>query len=323
MHRIGILDDYLNVATACADWASLRPECAVTVFTEHLGEESEAVRRLQDFDILVAMSERMAFPAALFEKLPNLKLLVSTKMDNPAIDLDAARARGIPVCGTGMISAASEHTWALIMAIVRAVPRENAVMHAGGWQGGLSHSLYKKTLGVLGFGMLGRRVAKVGQAFGMRVIAWSRNLTAEACEQRGVAYVDKDALFRESDVLSLQVRLSERTAGIVGARELSLMKPTAYLINTARGELVDEAALLDALRTKRIAGAGLDVYPIEPLPAEHPLRGLDNVILTGHMGYVTEENYRHCYAQAVEDIQAWLDGTPIRVLTEGAGWEAA
>ncbi|MEQ8196033.1 MAG: D-2-hydroxyacid dehydrogenase family protein [Rhodospirillales bacterium] len=323
MNRIGILDDYLNVALDCADWASLTPECAVTVLTEHLSGEDEAARVLRDFDILVAMSERMRFPASLFGKLPNLKLLVSTKMDNPAIDLDAARARGIPVCGTGMISAASEQAWALIMAVVRAVPRENAAMHTGGWQAGLSHSLYKKTLGILGLGMLGRRVAKVGQAFGMRVIAWSQNLTPEACEKRGVEYVDKDTLFKESDVLSLQVRLSERTAGIAGARELSLMKPTAYLINTARGELVDEAALLDTLRNNRIAGAGLDVYPVEPLPADHPLRKLDNVVLTGHMGYVTEENYRYCYAQAVEDIQAWLDGKPIRVMTEGAGWEAA
>ncbi len=318
MYRIAILDDYLNAGLTCADWSTLEPECKITVFTEHFFDIDQAAKALQEFDILVAMSERMAFPASLFGQLSNLKLLISMKMDNPAIDFDAAHANDVLVCGTGMISAASEQAWALIMAVVRKVPRDDRVMHSGGWQGGFGNSLYKKTLGILGLGKLGGRVAKVGQAFGMEVIAWSQNLTPEVCEKHGVAYVDKDTLIKQSDVLSLHVRLSDRTKGIVGARELSLMKPSAVLINTARGPLVDEAALLDVLQNKKIAGAGLDVYGIEPLPADDPIRELDNVVLTGHMGYVTEENYKFCYGQAVEDIRAWLDGSPLRVLTESS-----
>ena len=323
MHRIAILDDYLNVAIDCADWSILEPECSTTVFAEHLDDEQKAIEALRDFDIAVTMSERMQFPASLFEMLPNLKLLISMKMDNPAIDLEAAQAHGVVVCGTGMISAASEQAWALIMAVVRKTSREDRVMRGGGWQGGLSNSLYKKTLGILGLGKLGGRIATVGQAFGMRVIAWSQNLTLEACQKQGVEYVDKDTLMKESDVLSLHLKLSERTEGILGMRELSLMKPTAYLINMARGPLVDEPALLDVLQNHKIAGAGLDVYGIEPLPADDPFRRLDNVVLTGHMVYVTEENYKFCYGQTVEDIRAWLDGSPIRVITEGVGWEAA
>ncbi len=322
MLRIAILDDYLNIALSCADWSVLEPECTVTVFTEHLIDGDQAAA-LRDFDVLVTMSERMLFPASLFEQLPNLKLLVTTKMGNPAIDLEAAMARNVLVCGTGMISAANEQAWALIFALMRQIPRENRVMHEGGWQGGLGNSLYKKTLGVMGLGRLGKRIAKAGSAFGMRVIAWSHNLTVETCDDCGAELVDRETLIKESDVLTLQVRLSPRTRSIIGAKELSMMKPTAYLVNTARGPLVDEAALIEALKTNQIAGAGLDVYDIEPLPADHPLRTLDNAILTGHMGYVTEENYRFCYGQAVEDIRAWLDGEPVRVITENPGWEAA
>jgi len=316
MHRIAILDDYFNAALTCADWASLKPECSATAFTEHMGDEAKAAEALKDSDIAVAMSERMRFPASLFERLPNLKLLISMKMDNPAIDLDAAQATGVAVCGTGMISAASEQAWALIMAIVRKTSREDRVMRSGGWQSGYSNSLYKKTLGILGLGKLGGRVATVGQAFGMRVITWSQNLTLEMCEKQGVKYVDKETLMKESDVLSLHLKLSDRTKGIVGAHELSLMKPSAFLVNMARGPLIDEAALLDVLQNQKIAGAGLDVFDIEPLPTDHPIRKLDNVVLTGHMGYVTEENYKFCYGQAVEDIQAWLDGKSVRVLSE-------
>lgn len=316
MHRIAILDDYFNAALDCADWSSLNPECSIQVFTEHLRDEDKAAEALQDFKVLVAMSERMQFPSSLFDKLPNLKLLISMKMDNPAIDVEAARANGVVVSGTGMISAASEHAWALIMAVTRKTSREDRVMHAGGWQGGWSNSLFRKTLGILGLGKLGGRVAKVGLAFGMRVIAWSENFTPEMCEEKGVEYVGLDMLMKESDVLSLHVKLSDRTKGIIGARELSLMKPTAYLVNMARGPLVDEAALLDVLKNNKIAGAGLDVFDIEPLPADHPIRKLDNVVLTGHTGYVTEENYKFCYGQAVENIQAWLDGEPVRVITE-------
>jgi len=316
MHRIAILDDYFNAALTCADWASLNPECSTTVFTEHLGDEAKAAEALKDFDVAVAMSERMQFPASLFAQLPNLKLLISMKMDNPAIDMNAAKANGVAVSGTGMISAASEQAWALIMAIVRKTSREDRVMRSGGWQSGYSNSLYKKTLGILGLGKLGGRVAVVGQAFGMRVIAWSQNLTPEMCEKQGVEYVDKETLMKESDVLSLHVKLSERTEGIIGVNELSLMKSSAFLVNMARGPLIDEAALLDVLQNNKIAGAGLDVFDVEPLPADYPIRALDNVVLTGHMGYVTEENYKFCYGQAVEGIQAWFDGKPVRVLND-------
>lgn len=262
------------------------------------------------------MRERTPFPASLIDRLPALRLLVTTGMRNRAIDVAAAARRGVVVAGTEMLGyAAFEHAWALIMAVTKQIAREDRAMHAGGWQAGVGIGLRGRTLGILGLGRLGSQIARIGTAFGMQVIAWSENLTAERAAECGARRVDKDELFAAADVLTIHLVLSERTRGLVGARELALMRPSAYLINTSRGPIVDEAALVEALRAGRIAGAGLDVYDVEPLPADHPLRRLDNAVLTGHTGYVVQEMYQRAYGQAVEDIRAWQAGAPIRVLS--------
>jgi phosphoglycerate dehydrogenase-like enzyme len=249
--------------------------------------------------------------------LPKLRLLVTTGMRNLAIDMEAARASGVPVCGTALLPyAAFEHAWALILALTKRIPSADRLMREGGWQAGVSDGLHGKTLGVLGLGKLGAKVARVAHAFDMRVIAWSQNLTDQQAAEHGVSRVEKDALFRESDILTIHMVLSDRTRALVGKHELALMKPTAMLINTSRGPIVDEAALVEALRAGTIAGAGLDVFDHEPLPADHPLRSIPSTVLTGHTGYVMQENYALGYAQAVEDIAAWLAGDPIRVLNE-------
>lgn len=314
--KLAILDDYQNAAREAADWASLGFDIDITTFNRHLGhDEDEVAAALAPFHIIVAMRERTPFPRSLIERLPNLKLLVTAGMRNLAIDVAAARERGIVVSGTGMLPyPAAEHALALIFDLFKKISRENALMHAGGWQGEVAESLNGKTLGILGLGRLGARVARVALALEMRVIAWSQNLTPERCEEVGAALVDKEALFRESDVVSIHLVLSERTRGLVGARELAQMKPTAYLVNTSRGPIVDEAALVEALRTRRIAGAGLDGFDVEPLPVDHPLRSMDNAVLTGHMGFVVRELYTKVYGEAVEDIAAWMRGEPIRVL---------
>jgi len=315
MPRIAILDDYQNVAGTVADWSSLTKDCAIETFTTPFAGEAAAVAALKDFDIIVAMRERTPFPASLVKALPRLRLLVTTGMRNAAIDMASARAQGIDVCGTGILSyPAAELVWALILALIKNIPREDRAMREGRWHVGLADGLKGKTLGVLGLGRLGSQVAAVGLAFGMAVIAWSQNLTEARANEVGAKRVDKDALFRDSDILTIHVVLSARTRGLVGEKELRLMKPTAYLVNTARGPIVDEAALVRALEEKWIAGAGLDVYDKEPLPSDHPLRLLDNTVLTGHTGYVTTENYRLMYGEAVEDIRAWLTGKPIRLL---------
>lgn len=315
--RVAILDDYQGVALESAEWSSLPSDVEITVFNEHLGSEDTVARTLQHFEILVAMRERTPFPASLIDRLPNLKLLVTTGMRNLAIDMKAARKRGVPVCGTALLPyPAFEHTWALILALFKKVPREDRVMREGGWQSGLSEGLYGKTLGLLGLGKLGAQVARVGLAFNMSVIAWSVNLTDARAVECGVTRVDKDRLFRESDVISVHLVLSDRSRHLVGERELGLMKPSAYLVNTSRGPIVDEAALVQVLREGRIAGAGIDVYDTEPLPVNHPLRELDNAVLTGHTGYVTRETYTLAYREAVEGIQAWLEHKPVRVLNE-------
>jgi len=313
--RIAILDDYQNVARASADWDSLPAE--IVVFQEHLPGEEAVAEAIAGFDVVVAMRERTAFPASLIERLPGLKLLVTTGMRNLAIDMETAARHGIPVCGTGMLPyAAFEHAWALILALVKNIPREDRCMREGGWQAGVTHGLNGKTLGLLGLGKLGAQAARVGLAFEMEVIAWSQNLSDERAAECGAARVDKDELLRRSDVVSIHLVLSDRTRGLVGKRELELMKPTAYLVNTSRGPIVDETALVEALEAGTIAGAGLDVYDIEPLPAHHPLRSTPNTVLTGHTGYVMQENYELAYGDAVEDIRAWLDGKPVRVLNE-------
>ncbi|MFD2471910.1 D-2-hydroxyacid dehydrogenase family protein [Amycolatopsis silviterrae] len=311
--KIAILDDYQNVALQCADWTPLRAE--IEVFDEPFAGPDEVAARLAGFDVVVAMRERTPFPAAVFDRLPALKLLVSTGRRNAAIDLDAAKRCGVVVSATGALAAPTvEHAWALILAGARNLPAELRSMREGGWQVGLGMALRDKTLGLLGLGRLGAEVARIGQAFGMKPIAWSQNLTPERAAEHGVTAVSKEDLFAQADVLSVHLVLSERTRGLVGTAEFAAMKPTSLLVNTSRGPIVDETALLDALRGKKIAAAALDVYDVEPLPADHPLRTLDNAILTPHIGYVSRETYEIFYGGAVEDIAAFQAGEPINVL---------
>jgi len=313
--RVAILDDYQNIAFQAADWSSLPSDVELTVFNEHIKGEQAVVDALADFDVVVAMRERTPFPATLIEKLPKLKLLVTTGMRNFAIDMEAARKRGLPVCGTALLPyPAFEHAWALILALFKQIPREDRAMHEGGWQSGLAEGLRGKTLGIVGLGKLGSQVARVGVAFDMKVIAWSQNLSDKRTKECGAVKVDKDKLFAESDVVTIHLVLSNRTRGLVGRRELGLMKPSAYLVNTSRGPIVEEAALIEVLQKRAIAGAGIDVYGLEPLPRDHPLRKLDNAILTGHTAYVIRETYELAYGEAVENIRAWLEGKPIRLL---------
>jgi phosphoglycerate dehydrogenase-like enzyme len=311
--KVAILDDYQNVALSFADWDSLDAE--IEVFTEPFADADEVVKRLAGFDVLVAMRERTRFPAELLARLTALKLLVSTGARNAAIDVDAARKLGIVVSTTGYIGyPTAELTWALILAAARNLPAEVRSMRDGGWQVGVGTGLNGKTLGLLGLGRLGAQVARIGQAFGMETVAWSQNLTPEKAAEHGVTAVSKEDLFALADVLSIHLVLGDRSRGLVGAAELAAMKPTAMLVNTSRGPIVDEDALLDALRRKKIACAALDVYDTEPLPADHPLRALGNTVLTPHVGYVTREVYEIFYRDAVEDIAAFQSGNPIRVM---------
>jgi phosphoglycerate dehydrogenase-like enzyme len=311
--RIGILDDYQDVALSLADWSSLSAQ--IEVFTAPFADEDELVERLADFDILVAMRERTLFPAGVLSRLQQLKLIVSTGFVNAAIDVKAARELGIVVCGTGYFSyPTAELTWALILAAARNLPEQVQSMRSGGWQRGLGTSLRGLTLGVLGLGNVGKQVAAFAQAFGMRVIAWSPNLTPEKAAEHEVTAVSKEQLFADADILSVHMVLSGRSRGLVGASELALMKPTSILVNTSRGPIVDEDALVEALRRRVIACAAIDVYDTEPLPAEHPLRSLDNALLTPHIGYVTHQLYTVFYRDAVEDIAAFIAGSPIRVM---------
>lgn len=299
-----------------ADWSVLAPGCRVQVFRDHLTDLDALAARLREFEIITCMRERTPFGRDLLGRLPNLRLLVTTGMRNAAIDLEAATERGVLVCGTsgGPESPPAELTWGLILALVRHIPREDAATRRGHWGTAVGMSLENKVLGVLGLGRLGATVARAGVAFGMSVIAWSQNLTSERAAQCGAALVSRDELFSRSDVVSVHVQLSERTRGLVGAREIGLMKQTAYLVNTARGPIVDEAALVRALQTRAIAGAGLDVFDQEPLPSGHPLTQLDNTVLMPHAGYVTEDQYRIRYRDTVENVAAYLRGTPLRVL---------
>jgi phosphoglycerate dehydrogenase-like enzyme len=315
MTRIAILDDYQDAARRLADWARLPAGVELAVFRDHLAEAEAVAARLADFDVVVAMRERTPFPRALLERLPRLRLLVTTGMRNAAIDLKAAADRGVVVCGTaGLPYPTAELAWGLVLSLMRRIPREDRATREGRWQETVGLGLNGKTLGVLGLGTLGTRVARFGRAFEMEVLAWSQNLTAERAAEHGAVRVERDELLARSDVVSIHLVLSERTRGLIGARELGLMKRTAYLVNTSRGPIVDEAALVRALRDGTIAGAGLDVYDEEPLPHEHPLRGLPNTVITPHLGYVTEETYRVFYGQALEDILAFLRGEPVRVL---------
>jgi len=315
MPRIAILDDYQNKSLQAAAWDTI-PDGDITVFTEFLGhDENHIADALAGFDVLVAMRERTRFPASQIGKLTDLKFLVTTGMRNGAIDMDAAQARGIDVAGTDMLPyPAFEHAWALILSLVKEVPKEDRAMKSGGWQEGFGVGLKGKTLGIVGLGKLGAQAAGVGQAFGMEVIAWSQNLTAERCAEVGVKLATKQEMFATADVITIHMVLSDRSRGLVGAEDLARMKPSAFLVNTSRGPIVDEVALIDTLENRRIAGAGLDVFDVEPLPLDHPLRGFDNTVLTGHTGYVIGELYAMVYAQAVENINTWLAGAPTRLL---------
>ena len=314
MAKIALLDDYQNIALTMADWSSLH-DAEITVFNHPLGGPEQVAAALQDFDIVGIMRERTPFPRRLLQKLPNLKLLITTGMRNLSIDLAAAQELGVTVCGTqGSSVAAAELTWGLILGLMRHIPQEDNGMRTGHWQTTIGHDLSGKTLGVIGLGRLGARVAAVGVAFGMELIAWSPNLTPERAAAAGARLVSKEELLTQADIVTLHIVLSERTRGLLGAQDLALMKPTAYLINTSRGPLIDEAALIDTLYDNRIAGAGLDVYDHEPLPAGHPLRRLKNTVLAPHIGYVTVESYRPFYRQMVEGMRAFLDGAPVREL---------
>jgi phosphoglycerate dehydrogenase-like enzyme len=313
--RVAILDDYQGVALRMADWSRLPAGTEVVVFRDHLAELDAVAARLADFDAVVAMRERTPFPRALLQRLPRLRLLVTTGMRNASIDVAAAAAQGITVCGTqGLPYPTAELTWGLILALVRRIAAEDRATREGAWQTTLGVGLNGKTLGVLGLGTLGSRVARVGAAFEMEVLAWSQNLTAERAAAAGARLVPRDELLARADVVSIHLVLSERTRGLLGARELGLMKPSAYLVNTSRGPIVDEAALLAALQAGRLAGAGLDVFDEEPLPRDHPLRRLPNTVITPHLGYVTEETYRIFFGHALEDVEAFLRGAPVRVL---------
>lgn len=314
--RCAILDDYQNVALKLADWGPLADRIDITVFDQPFASPDAVIAALQDFEIVCAMRERTPFSRAVIEALPKLKLLITSGMRNAAIDLEAAKARGIVVCGTAMIgNPTAGLTIGLILELTRKIGFENARMKAGeSWQVTLGEDVGGKTLGIVGLGKLGSQVAGIGRALGMKTIAWSSNLTPEACEKEGVTYATKEDLFATADVITIHLVLSDRSRGLVGRADLARMKPTAYLINTARGPIVDEAALLEVLQAGKIAGAGLDTYSQEPLPVDSPLRKLDNVVITPHLGYVTAENYRRIYREMIEGIEGWLKGEPLRKL---------
>jgi phosphoglycerate dehydrogenase-like enzyme len=316
MASIAILDDYQNVALKMADWSGLQKDHRIVAFTERLPDIDAQAKALAEFEIIGIMRERTPFQRALFEMLPDLKLLVTTGKRNASIDLEAAKAHGVTVCNTGGAGhATSELAVGLMIALARHFREEfQAMRPGGGWQTTLGFDLEGKTLGILGLGNLGAKVGRVGTAMGMKLIAWSQNLTPEQARERGAERVDKDELFRQSDVISIHMVLSDRSRGLVGARELALMKPTALLINTSRGPIIDEAALIAALKEGRIGGFGGDTFNEEPLPNDHPLRAEPRALLTPHLGYVTAETYRDFYVGMVEAIEAWLAGKPINVL---------
>ena len=318
--KVAILDDYARIALEVADWSPVQARTEVVVFDRHLSED-EAAEALKDFDVLVTVRERMALPGSLIERLPKLKLITIIGMSLPNLDMAAATRRGVIVCHSNfgapafrsVANATPELAWGLMIATVRHLAQEHRRMREGGWQSTTGMILAGKTLGLLGLGRIGKRMAEYARVFGMPAIAWSQNLTAAAAAEVGVQRVEKDELFARADVVSIHLVLSDRTRGLVTARELGLMKPTAYLINTSRGPIVEEAALIEALGADRIAGAGIDVYWDEPPPADHPLRAMDNVTLTPHLGYVTRETLHAFYSDSIEAVAAFLGGAAIRV----------
>jgi phosphoglycerate dehydrogenase-like enzyme len=316
--RVAILDDYLQVALQSADWSVLEGLCRIDVMDRKLGVPEEAAQVLAPYDVLCHLRERTAMPAALLERLPHLKFMTVTGKAHRTLDLAAATARGIAVshvsAGDPPSHGAPELAWGLVLAAARHITFEDRQLRAGRWQNTLGMELYGKTLGLLGLGALGQRMAGYGQAFGMKVIAWSPNLTGEAAAAHGVTRVDREALFSQSDVLSIHMVLSERSRHLVGRRELELMKRSAVLVNTARGPIVDEAALVDALAAGRLAAAGLDVFEEEPLAPDHPLCSMDNVVLTPHMGYATRDTFERFYRATVEGVLAYVQGRPHNLL---------
>ncbi len=318
-YRCAVLDDYQNVALKFGDWGKITNDVEVTVFNKPLGGPDAVAAALKDFEIVCMMRERTPFRRNTIEALPKLKLLITTGARNASIDLAAAAERGITVCGTGAFgNPTTGITFGLILELTRRIGFEHARLKAGEpWQVTLGPDIEGMTLGILGLGRLGQRVAKVAKAFGMKVIAWSQNLTPEKCREAGVDYAAKDDFFRTADIVTIHLQLSDRSRGLVAASELGLMKPTAYLVNTSRGPIVDEKALIAALSDRRIAGAGLDVFDVEPLPLDHPFRRMDNVVITPHLGYVSLQNYQHYFPDIVDNIRAFIEGKPMRVIKPG------
>jgi phosphoglycerate dehydrogenase-like enzyme len=317
MRRVAVINDYMRIVPTIADWSVLDGLATIDFFHDHLRDETAVAARLAPYDIIVAERDRTPFPRSLFLKLPNLKLLVTTGAVNWTIDFDAANERGVTVCYTGGVpGAAPELAWGLLLALTRRIAWDHASIRAGSWQTAPGVGVAGKMLGVVGLGNIGQQMVKYAQAFGMETQAWSQNLTDEAATAAGTKRVALDALLHTSDIVSIHVVLSDRTRGIIGKEQFALMKPSAYLINTSRGPIVQEAAMIEALREKRIAGAGLDVYDQEPLPTDHPLRTLDNVVLTPHTGYITDAQYKVFFGQAVENVLAFIKGAPVRVMTD-------
>jgi phosphoglycerate dehydrogenase-like enzyme len=314
--RCAILDDYLNLSLKLADWSKIEDRVDVTVFNQPFASPEAAVSALKDFEIILAMRERTPFPRAMFEQLPKLKLLITSGMRNAAIDMAAAKDKGVVVCGTNWPrDPTAALTMGMILELTRNIGRENARMHAGEYlQKYVGIEIDGKTLGVVGLGKLGAKVSTIAKTFGMNVIAWSPNLTAERCKEVGVTYATKEELFSTADIITIHMVLSDRSRGLVGAAELNRMKPTSFLVNSARGPIVDEMALLETLKARKIAGAAVDVFSVEPLPVDHPFRKLDNLVLTPHLGYVTQETFIAHYTQMVEGIDGWFKGEPVRKL---------
>jgi phosphoglycerate dehydrogenase-like enzyme len=319
--RIALMDDYQQVAKGSADWSRLPAGCELKIFHDHVSDLDALTKRLADFDVAMALRERTAFPAKLLERLPRLKMIPTAGPRNASIDLEACTRLGIVVSHTaGGPDSTSELTWGLILSLLRHIPYEHHALRQGTWQTTVGTEVGGRTLGVIGLGHIGARVTKVGLAFGMKALAWSQNLTPEKATAAGAEYATLERLLRESDIVTIHTRLSDRTRGLLGATQLGWMKPSAVLINSSRGPIVDQAALVDALRTKRIAGAGLDVYDVEPLPKDNPLLKLDNVVMTPHLGYVTHDVYKGFYNQTLENILGYLSDKPLRMLNPEV-WE--
>jgi len=315
--KVALLDDYQHVAMKMADWDRLKGRAEIVPFHEHIADQDELARRLQPFDAVMLVRERTKFPRSLIERLPNLKLIITAAHWNVAIDLEAATDHNVQVCGTlDWGFATAELALGLMIALARNFTIEDRAMRAGRWQTTLGSGLHGKTLGIVGLGLLGSQMARFGQVLGMEVLAWSQNLTNETAKVAGATRVGKRDLLARSDFVTIHLKLSDRTRGIIGRDDLGAMKPSAYIVNTSRGPIIDEAALFDALRTKQIAGAGLDVYSVEPLPPDSPFRTLDNVILLPHLGYVVEQNYRLVYSHVLDDIEAFMEGHVLRPLNE-------